>query len=137
MKNINDLRANLIDAIIEVKSGKMKPETAKIICAQTQTVLNLTKLEMLYKRDKKDMSDITFMKYDKNTINTSGVIPAQNIDKSKHKELMKDERYKNNCNDCLHLQSIESVIPAKINCSFGDKLECVLLNFDTCKKLNP
>lgn len=137
MKTINDLRVNLIQSIDDIKSGKLKPEIAKLMCQQTQTIINITKLEINYNHSQKSYTPIKFMHYDSDNVDIKTDTLAQNIDNSKHKTLMKNERYKNNCNDCLHLQSIESVIPPKINCMFGGKLECVLLDFDKCKKLNP
>ena len=48
MQNINDLRKELFDAIQQVKSGKMKPETAKVISDLGQVLINSAKAEVDY-----------------------------------------------------------------------------------------
>jgi hypothetical protein len=51
MRNVNELRNFLLDCIKEVKSGTLDVPKAQAICSMTNSVINLTKLEMLYNGD--------------------------------------------------------------------------------------
>ena len=51
MKTINDLRNLLLNVITEVKNGKLEVTKAQAICATANSIVNLTKLEMLYNGD--------------------------------------------------------------------------------------
>ena len=48
MKNVNDLREFLLKTITEVKAGTLEVPKAQAICALANSIINITKLEMVY-----------------------------------------------------------------------------------------
>lgn len=58
--NINDLRDLLLNVITEVKDGSLEIDKAKTICAVSNSVINLTRIEMMYNGDN---VGIEFMNY--------------------------------------------------------------------------
>ena len=48
MKNVNDLRGFLLKTITEVKAGTLEVPKAQAICALSNSIINITKLEMVY-----------------------------------------------------------------------------------------
>lgn len=59
MRNLQELRNFLLDIIPEIKNGKIEVPKAAAICAATNSIINLTRLEVDYfsKKDGKSQSD--------------------------------------------------------------------------------
>lgn len=68
MRTLQELRNMLLDIIPEIKSGSIEVSKANAICSTTNSIINLTKLEMDYNGIQGDKPSNDFILEPKNDV---------------------------------------------------------------------